>query len=85
MHELNKDIPLLKLITFDEGETAELTKEEIDELLTYCWAIGVGHKLLNQTFIQEMNNEGLHVYATDVQEAECCKGYEENWGERNFY
>ncbi len=73
VHELNKDIPLLKLVTFDEGETTELSKGEIEDLLTYCSAIGVGHKLLNQTFIQEMNNKGLLVYAADVQEEKAAQ------------
>ncbi|WP_172369933.1 glycerophosphodiester phosphodiesterase [Sporosarcina jiandibaonis] len=73
VHELNKDIPLLKLIPFDEGETAELSKEEIDDLLTYSSAIGVGHKLLNQAFIQEMNHKGLLVYAADVQDEDAAR------------
>ena len=73
VHELNEDIPLLKLITFEEGEPAKLSEEEIDNLLTYSSAIGVGHKLLNSTFIQEMNNKGLLVYAADVQEKEAAQ------------
>ena len=73
LHELNNDIPLLKLVTFDKGETTELSNEEIDELLTYSSAIAVGHKLLNPAFIQEMNNKGLLVYAADVQDEEAAQ------------
>ncbi len=73
VHELNEDILLLKLITFEEGETAELSKKELDNLLTYSSAIGIGHKLLNQDFIQEMNDKGLLVYATDVQDVDVAK------------
>lgn len=73
VHELNEDIPLLKLITFEEGETAELSQKEIDDLLTYSSAIGIGHKLLNQDFIQEMNDRGFLVYAADVQDADVAQ------------
>ena len=51
----------------------ELSQGEIANLFTYCSAIGVGHKLLNPTFIQEMNNKGLLVYAADVQEEKAAQ------------
>jgi glycerophosphoryl diester phosphodiesterase len=73
VHELNEDIPLLKLITFEEGETAELSQKEIDELLTYSSAIAIGQKLLNRDFIQEMNDRGFLVYAADVQDADVAQ------------
>jgi glycerophosphoryl diester phosphodiesterase len=73
VHELNEDIPLLKLITFEEGETAELSEKEIDDLLTYSSAIAIGHKLLDRDFIQEMNDRGLFVYAADVQDADIAQ------------
>ncbi|QUW21628.1 hypothetical protein JSQ81_17830 [Sporosarcina sp. Marseille-Q4063] len=73
MDELNKDVLLVKLITFEEDETAELSEEEIAELVNYSSGVGVGYKLLNSNFIQKMHEEGLLVFAADVQEADVAQ------------
>lgn len=84
VHELNEDIPLLKLITFENGETAELSEEEIDDLLTYSSAIGVGHKLLDPDFIRKINEKALLVYAADVQDEKDAQDMEEIGAEGIF-
>ena len=73
VRELNEDIPLIKLFSFDEGEGLEaLSEEEIEEVLTYGVGIGIRHKLLEPNFIKKMQDKGLHVYATAVQETEAA-------------
>lgn len=76
VHELNDEIPLLKLVTFEEDETPELSEEEIDDLKSYTTAIGVGYKNLDKDFINEMNEQGLIVYATAVQDAKVARTME---------
>ena len=73
VHELNEDIPLVKLITFEKDETAELSKVEIDELVNYSSGIGVGYKYLTPNFIRKMKNENLLVYAANVQEEKAAQ------------
>jgi glycerophosphoryl diester phosphodiesterase len=72
VHELNQDIPLLKLISFDEDEDeeAKLSKKELDELLTYASGIGVSYEALRAPFIKEMHDKGLAVYAYTIIDAE---------------
>ncbi|NYF23892.1 glycerophosphodiester phosphodiesterase family protein [Sporosarcina sp. JAI121] len=70
VHELNQDIPLLKLISFDEDEVAKLSKKELDDLSTYASGIGVSFEALRVPFIKEMHDKGLAVYAYTIIDAE---------------
>ena len=70
VHELNADIPLLQLISFDEDEEAKLSKKELDELLTYASGMGVSYEALTAPFIKKMHEKGLAVYAYTVIDAE---------------
>ena len=72
VHELNPDIPLLKIISFDDGEQAKLSKKEIDELVSYTVGIGVDYEALTPSFISKMNENGLLVYAYTVNDAEAA-------------
>ena len=76
VHELNDEIPLLKLVTVDEDETPELSQREIDDLKSYTTAIGVGYKNLDKDFINEMNEQGLIVYAPAVQDEKVARTME---------
>lgn len=69
LHALNEDIPLLQLVTFDEGEAAVLSGDELEEIKEYSTAIGVGYKYVDKIFMKDMNNSGLLVFATAVQDA----------------
>jgi len=70
VYELNQDIPLLKLISFDDDEEAKLSKKELDELLTYASGLGVSYEALTVPFIKKMHEEGLSVYAYTIIDAE---------------
>jgi len=70
IYELNQDIPLLKLISFDDDEEAKLSKKELDELLTYVSGLGVSYEALTVPFIKKMHEEGLSVYAYTIIDAE---------------
>lgn len=70
VYELNQDIPLLKLISFDDDEEAKLSKKELDELLTYASGLGVSYEALTVPFIKKMHEKGLSVYAYTIIDAE---------------
>jgi len=70
VYELNQDIPLLQLISFDEDEEAKLSKKELKKLLTYASGIGVTYEALSAPFIKEMHDAGLAVYAYTIIDAE---------------
>lgn len=70
VHELNQEIPLLKLISFDDDEEANLSTKELDELLTYASGLGISYEALTAPFIKKMNEKGLLVYAYTVIDAE---------------
>ena len=77
IHELNPAIPLLKIIPLDDGEQAELSKEKIDELVSYAVGIGVDYEALTPSFISQMNDNGLVVYAYTVNDAEAVREMQE--------
>ncbi|KAA0966819.1 hypothetical protein FQ087_11535 [Sporosarcina sp. ANT_H38] len=70
VQELNQEIPLLKIISFDDDEEANLSTKELDELLTYASGLGISYEALTTPFIKEMNEKGLPVYAYTVIDAE---------------
>ncbi|MCG7334377.1 glycerophosphodiester phosphodiesterase [Sporosarcina sp. ACRSM] len=70
IHALNPKIPLLRLISFEEGEEAQLTTEEIEKLQTYAAGIGVSYEALTEPFISYMQQQGLVVYAYTVNDQE---------------
>ncbi|MCG3089559.1 glycerophosphodiester phosphodiesterase [Sporosarcina cyprini] len=70
VHKLNPDIPLLQLISFDEGEEAELSKKKIEKLLSYADGIGVSYEALTPPFVNYMHEKGLAVFAYTVNDPE---------------
>lgn len=70
IHALNEEIPLLKLISFEENEESQLTSEEIEKLQTYAAGIGVSYEALTESFISYMQQQGLVVYAYTVNDKE---------------
>lgn len=70
IHKLNKDIPLLKLISVDEGEKAKLSAKEVAGLLDYAAGIGISYEAVTAPFIHDMQKKGLLVYAYTVNDAE---------------
>lgn len=70
VHELDQAIPLLQLISFDEGEEAKVSAEELDKLLTYAVGVGVSYEALSVPFIEGIQQKGLVVYAYTVNDIE---------------
>ncbi|QTD41145.1 glycerophosphodiester phosphodiesterase family protein [Sporosarcina sp. Te-1] len=70
VHKINPDIPLLQLISFDEGEEAELSKKKITKLLSYADGIGVSYEALTPPFVNYMHEKGLAVFAYTVNDPE---------------
>ncbi|WP_060208598.1 glycerophosphodiester phosphodiesterase [Sporosarcina koreensis] len=72
VHKLEPAIPLMQLISFDEGEEAELSADKLKELLTYASGIDVSYEALTPSFVNTMHDEGLAVYAYTVNDAEAA-------------
>lgn len=72
VHKLEPAIPLMQLISFDEGEEAELSADKLKELLTYASGIDVSYEALTPSFVNTMHDEGLAVYAYTVNNAEAA-------------
>lgn len=70
VHQLDKNIPLLQLISFDEGEEAKLSGEDLEKLLTYAVGIGVSYEALSVPFIDGIQQKGLAIYAYTVNDTE---------------
>ena len=70
VYQLNQDIPLLKLISFEDDEEAKLSKKELDELLTYASGLGINYEALTVPFIKKVHEKGLSVYAYTIIDAE---------------
>lgn len=66
--ELNPDIPLLKLISFEEDEKVRLSTEQVNELKGYAAGIGVSYEAITEDFITDMQKQGLAVYAYTVND-----------------
>ncbi|GEN83031.1 glycerophosphoryl diester phosphodiesterase [Sporosarcina luteola] len=72
VHKIDPSIPLLQLISFDDGEEAELSKKKLKDLLSYASGIGVSYEALTPPFVNTMHGEGLAVYAYTVNDAEAA-------------
>lgn len=72
VHTIEQAIPLLQLISFDEGEEAELTEKELKDILTYASAVDVSYEALTPPFVNKMHGEGLAVYAYTVNDPEAA-------------
>ena len=70
VHRLNKDIPLLQLISFDDGEEAVMSKEELNKLLTYAIGVGVSYEALNAKFVSAMHEADIIVFGYTVDDRE---------------
>lgn len=70
IYEMNPEIPLLQLISFEEDEKAELSTEQVDELRGYAAGIGVSYEAITEDFIKDMQKQGLAVYAYTVNDTE---------------
>lgn len=70
VHKLEEKIPLLQLLSFDEGEEAELSRKELKEVLQYASGVGVSYKAVTPVFVNTMHDKGLAVYAYTVNDAE---------------
>lgn len=76
LHEINANIPLLQLVTFEKDEKEELSRKELENVKKYSTAIGVSHEYLNKKFIQDMEDNDLIVYATAVDDAKVAREME---------
>lgn len=72
VHQIDPEIPLIQLISFDEGEEAELTKKELKDILSYASGINVSYEALTPPFVNSMHDKGLAVYAYTVNDAEAA-------------
>ncbi|MCM3711705.1 glycerophosphodiester phosphodiesterase [Sporosarcina luteola] len=72
VHKIDPEIPLIQLISFDEGEEAALTKKELKDILSYASGINVSYEALTPPFVNTMHGEGLAVYAYTVNDAEAA-------------
>lgn len=72
VHKIDPQIPLIQLISFDEGEEAALTKKELKDILSYASGINVSYEALTPPFVNTMHDEGLAVYAYTVNDAEAA-------------
>ncbi|MBD7985210.1 glycerophosphodiester phosphodiesterase [Sporosarcina sp. Sa2YVA2] len=70
VHRLNKDIPLLQLISFDDGEEAKMTSKELTKLQTYAIGVGVSYEALNAEFVSAMHQANIIVFAYTVDDRE---------------
>jgi glycerophosphoryl diester phosphodiesterase len=72
VHKIDSTIPLLQLISFDEGEEAQLSEKELKDILTYASGISVSYEALTPPFVNTMHGEGLAVYAYTVNDPEAA-------------
>ncbi|MFC5604121.1 glycerophosphodiester phosphodiesterase [Sporosarcina koreensis] len=72
VHKLESAIPLMQLISFDEGEEAEISAKELRDILTYASGIDVSYEALTPPFVNTMHDAGLAVYAYTVDDAEAA-------------
>lgn len=72
VHKVDSTIPLIQLISFDEGEEAELTEKELKDVLTYASGINVSYEALTPPFVNTMHDEDLAVYAYTVNDPEAA-------------
>lgn len=73
VHEINAEIPLLQLISFDKDEDAKLSKKEIEELKTYATGVGVAYESITPEFLKKMHDNDLIVHVYTVNEAKIAK------------
>lgn len=66
IYQMEPSIPLIKLYSFKGN--AHLTKQEINELQQYASGIGVNFKSLTPTFIDTIQQHGLHIHAYTVND-----------------
>lgn len=72
VHKIEPEIPLIQLVSFDEGEEAALTKKELKDILSYASGINVSYEALTPPFVNTMHDKGLAVYAYTVNDAEAA-------------
>ena len=72
VHKIDPSIPLLQLISFDEGEEAQISEEKLKDIKTYASGISVSYEALTPPFVNTMHDEGLAVYAYTVNDAEAA-------------
>lgn len=72
VHKIDPEIPVIQLISFDEGEEAELTEKELKDILTYASGINVSYESLTPPFVNTMHDEDLAVYAYTVNDPEAA-------------
>ncbi|MDW0112570.1 glycerophosphodiester phosphodiesterase family protein [Sporosarcina saromensis] len=68
IHKLAPNIPLLQLISFDEGEEAEVDEKEVQDIQTYAKGIGVTYEALTPAFVNTMHGKNLAVFAYTVND-----------------
>lgn len=68
VHKLNPDIPLLQLISFEEGEEAIIDEKELQDIQTYAKGIGVTYDALTPAFVNTMHGKNLAVFAYTVND-----------------
>lgn len=72
VHKLNKDIPIVQIISFmeeDESNQAQLSDDEVDELKTYADALDINFEALTAPFVEAMQEKGFPIYAYTVNDA----------------
>ncbi|MCG7344320.1 glycerophosphodiester phosphodiesterase [Sporosarcina sp. ACRSL] len=72
VHKIEPTIPLLQLISFEEGEEARISEEELEDIKTYASGISVSYEALTPPFVNTMKDEGLAVYGYTVNDEEAA-------------
>lgn len=72
VHTIAPSIPLLQLISFDEGEEAQISEEELKEIKAYASGISVTYEALTPPFVNAMHDKDLAVYAYTVNDPEAA-------------
>lgn len=60
IHNLNEDIPLIKLI--DDKDISNLTNAELERLANFAYGIGVNQKAVTKNIVKRAHNNGLKVH-----------------------
>ncbi|HLR51395.1 MAG TPA: glycerophosphodiester phosphodiesterase [Candidatus Avamphibacillus sp.] len=68
MQELEPSLPLIQLISYQEQ--AEITDEELDNIVEYAVGIGANYKYITEDYVQKVREAGLLIHPYTVNEKE---------------
>ncbi len=68
MEDLNPNLPLVQLISYKEQAT--ISDEELNELTEYAVGVGMSYTKIDEDYVQQVRNAGLHIHPYTVNEKE---------------